>query len=98
MTMAKRILKSVGEVIDALGGPTVVGERFNIGQNAVSNWKLRREIPPGWHLRIYLSVRQNGVDVDPRVFGLDTLNGLEPPAKKKRSAQSGRRAAESQAA
>lgn len=82
--MAKRILKSVSEVIAALGGPTVIGDRFNIGQNAVSNWKIRQEIPPGWHLRIYLSVRQTGADIDPRVFGLDTLNGLEPPSAQKR--------------
>jgi hypothetical protein len=89
-TMSKRILKTVSEIIDALGGPTVVAGRFNIGQSAVSNWNMRGEIPTGWHLRIYLSIRQMGMDVDPEVFGLDTLEGLgarQQEARRKRSAQ-----------
>lgn len=87
-TMAKRILKTVSEVVDALGGPSVLGDQFSIGQSAVSNWNMRGEIPPGWHLRIYLSIRQMGLDIDPEVFGLDSLKGLGPPqqpgAKRKR--------------
>lgn len=77
-------LKTVPEVIAALGGPTFLGERFDIGQNAVSNWKIRGHIPPGWHLRVYLSIRQRGLEVHPSVFGLDTLDGLKEEPSKRR--------------
>ncbi len=99
-TMAKRILKSVSEVVDALGGPSALGARFNIGQSAVSNWNMRGEIPTGWHLRIYLSVKEMGLDIDPEVFGLEVYeaaSGGGALGKKKRGASRVKSAAESRA-
>ena len=84
-TMTKRLLKTVDEVIDALGGPTAVGEKLDIGQNAVSMWKTRG-IPPGWHLRIYLRIKHLRLGVSPEVFGLDSLEELQEPARRKRAA------------
>lgn len=94
-TMAKRILKSVPEVVNALGGPSLLGDRFNIGQSAVSNWNMRGEIPPGWHLRIYLEVERLGMEIDPSVFGLEPCKAA---SKKKRSNGRAKNSVESRAA
>lgn len=92
--MRKKPLNTVKDVVDALGGPTFLGDQLGIGQNAVSNWKIRNQIPSGWHLRVYLGVRQVGMEVDPSVFGLESLAALEPPpGKRKRRPQATARAA-----
>lgn len=96
-SMPKRVLKSVNEIIAILGGPTAVADRFNIGQSAVSNWIMRGEIPPGWHLRIYLEAEKRDMEIDPEVFGIDQETA--PAAKKKlRGGARAKRGAESQAA
>lgn len=71
MKRSNRMLTSVNEVVDALGGPSAVGSHYGIGQSAVSNWILRGYVPPGWHLRIYLRLKRMGFKAHPSVFGLD---------------------------
>lgn len=81
------MIRTVDDVIDALGGDTVVGKKFRLSQSAVANWRIRGEIPGAWHLRIFVDLRRMGLPFDPAVFGLteaesEALN--HAPARPKR--------------
>lgn len=69
--MKRETLKTVDEVIDAFGGNTVLAEWLGIGDTAVSNWRERKSIPSGWHLRLYLEAEARGWFIDPKLFGLE---------------------------
>lgn len=69
MTM-KRTLKTVDEIIDAFGGNSVVGRWLSVGPNAISNWRIRQDIPSGYHLRIWLEAQELGYRIDPKLFGV----------------------------
>lgn len=64
------MLHTIDELIDFLGGNTALAEMLGIDQSAVSQWKIRRQIGSGWHLRLLSEVRARGADVHPSVFGL----------------------------
>ena len=83
-TMQKEIA-SVEQLIDVLGGPTDVGKWLGIKQSAVSNWKLRGEIPPGWHLRLYFAAKDRGFALRKDVFGYDPSPQTRGPASKKKA-------------
>lgn len=63
-------ITTIEDLIDALGGDTVVASEFGISQPAVNQWKARGEIPGGWHLRIWAWAKRLRLSVDPVVFGL----------------------------
>lgn len=63
-------ISTISELIDALGGPSELGAFLGITQEAVSNWKARGAIPPGWHARLILEARKRSIIVDGSVFGL----------------------------
>lgn len=85
------MIKSVDELIDALGGDTEVGKMFRLSQSAVANWRLRNEVPGAWHLRLLIRVSQLGMSIDPEVFGVsgDDADALNRLVGKKSGAQSG---------
>ena len=100
--MTKR-LQTVDQILDAFGGAKrpadnnkAIASWLGLNTSAVCNWRERDNIPSGWHMRFYLEAEKRGMRIDPRVFGID--EDAESPAKKKRSAQSVKRAAESQKA
>lgn len=64
-------IESIADLIAALGGPSAVGEWLGITQEAVSNWKARDYIPPGWHLKLLVAVNRQGKTIDPSLFDLD---------------------------
>lgn len=66
--MAKH-LRTIDELIAALGGVTEVAKWAGVGKTAVSNWSARELIPPGWHLRLFAEAKARGYSVDPVVFG-----------------------------
>lgn len=74
-------INSVGELIDALGGSTKLGEWLGITQAAVANWKARGAISTQWHLRLLAEIGRHGKSVNPAVFGLsvEDLAGLGGP-------------------
>ena len=101
--MTKR-LQTVDQILDAFGGAKrpadnnkVIAAWLGLNTSAVCNWRERDNIPSGWHMRFYLEAEKRRMKIDPSVFGI-TEDGAALPVKKKRSAQSGRRAAESQEA
>lgn len=65
-----RIIRTVDDVVDALGGDTEIARWLRITPAGVNHWKTRGEIPGGWHMRIYVRLLDEGYDCDPIVFGL----------------------------
>lgn len=63
-------INSIESLIEALGGPTVVGNEFGLSQEAVSNWSARGNIAGGWHLLLYAKARRKNLTVNPKVFNL----------------------------
>ena len=70
-TLMSYDIHSIDDLIDELGGPTVMGGWLGITSEAVSNWKARQNIPAGWHWKLAAAARKKGKRVHPRVFGLD---------------------------
>lgn len=63
-------IRSIHELVDFLGGDTVLADRLDISQSAVAHWKIRNRIAAGWHLRLLAELRVKGATVDPSVFGM----------------------------
>lgn len=70
MAKTKRKLRTVGDVVEALGGTKAAAEWADVGPSAVSNWIAKAFIPPGWHYRINTELGARGLEIDPAVFGL----------------------------
>lgn len=51
-------------------GPQGMQKRFCRAQPSISLWK-RRGVPKGYHLQIYLELRQAGLSVNPDLFEID---------------------------
>lgn len=64
-------VNSIGELVWAFGGDTEVARWLGITQPAVANWKVRSQIPPGWHLRLWARAKREGRSVNPAIFGFD---------------------------
>jgi DNA-binding transcriptional regulator YdaS (Cro superfamily) len=65
-------VRSMTELIEALGGQSTLARNLGIGQSAVANWVLRGEIPAAWHLRLLADCRARGIEVDTKaIFGVD---------------------------
>lgn len=65
-------IETIEELISTLGGPTVIAEWLGISQEAVSNWKIRQSIPPGWHWKLAGAVYRKGQSINTKtVFGVD---------------------------
>jgi len=82
-------IRTIDELVEALGGDTVVAHWLGISQPAVANWKVRGQIASGWHLRILARLKQERRLVDPALFGLtaDEASGLfdRPLARRRRA-------------
>ncbi len=64
-------LQTIPEIIDVLGGPAEVSRWAGMRPSAVCNWGARNELPPAWHIKIWIEVLSRGYDLDPKVFGLE---------------------------
>ena len=64
------MLRTIDEVLEALGGPAKVADLCGVGVSAVSNWKSRGCIASGKFLVITEALRAIGKTVDPAVFGM----------------------------
>lgn len=61
-------ITSIGQLVDALGGPTKLGRDHGVTASNIANWSLRGYIPPAWHLRLYLELRKRNLTADPDLF------------------------------
>lgn len=62
-------IDSIHDLIEMLGGASELGRHLGISQEAVSMWRVRGEIPSGWHFELFIEARSRGFDVSPSVFG-----------------------------
>ena len=71
-------INTIDELIDELGGGSAVGRWLGITPEAVSMWKARGNIAPGWHMRLAAAVGRKGKTINPEVFGMteDEAKGL----------------------
>lgn len=65
-----QVIRSIDELIDCLGGREAVGRLLGIGGNGVSMWKVRGEIPRGFHLDLFLECGRLGFVIDPKLLDL----------------------------
>lgn len=64
------MLRSVDEVVDALGGTAAVADLLGVGSSAVSNWRSRRKIPEENFLLVRDALLAAGKEAaEPSVFG-----------------------------
>ena len=63
-------LTTIDDIISAMGGPSELAELLDVTQQAVSMWKVRGEIPSGWHYRLHLEALRRGCVINPAVFGV----------------------------
>ena len=96
-------LQTVDDVINAFGGHKTaaannkaVARWLGLNTSAVCNWRERRNIPSGWHLRFYLEAKERGMEIGATVFGLPVKPA--EAVKKKRVVRRARNGVESQAA
>jgi hypothetical protein len=75
------MLKSVDEVVEALGGTVAVASLAEVGKQAVSNWRARGVIPSEYFLRVSLALAVVGTCASHSVFGLKSAERPETSAK-----------------
>lgn len=64
------MLRTVDEVLEALGGPAKVAELCGVGVSAVSNWKTRGRIAADRYLVVVEALSKGDKTADPAVFGM----------------------------
>jgi len=62
-------LKSVAEIIRALGGVAAVQAVTGQKYNTVWNWKWRDKVPPEFHLIVSQALASKGLSAAARLFG-----------------------------
>lgn len=63
------MLKTVDEIVEALGGTSAAASAAGMEPSAVSMWKVRGKIPSNRFLVISRLLLQAGQQADPAVFG-----------------------------
>ncbi len=67
----------IRDLINALGGPSVVAAEVGLTVAAVGNWSLRNNLPADYHAPIWRMARKAKVNWTPPGF-----EGLPPPRKR----------------
>jgi hypothetical protein len=63
------MLKSVEDIVDALGGTVAVATLAAVGPSTVSNWKARGGIPPENFMKLSAALERRRLQADPALFG-----------------------------
>lgn len=76
-------IQTIEKLVEVLGGPVLLGRKFGISQEAVSNWGSRGNIPGGWHVQLYAMAARKGLTIDPAIFKLteEDVAGLFKPSR-----------------
>lgn len=67
------MLRSVDEVVKALGGTAATASVAGVGPSAVSNWRVRGKIPQENFLLVRDALAKDGKEADLSIFGFKTL-------------------------
>lgn len=89
--MQKRI-ETVSQLVKAFGGTKALAAWADVVPSTVSNWKEKGEIPPGWHLRLYLECRDRKLNVSTKLFGIGDKAKTRPQHHRGNSRIEGRAA------
>lgn len=65
------MIRSVRELVDALGGTGETAKFLGIVPSNVSNWIAADYIPRGHHLELYLEAQRRGFRVDDTVWPIE---------------------------
>lgn len=72
--LSGEMLKSVDEIVEAVGGNAAAASLAGVGTPAVSNWKARGQIPAEQYFVFLEALKPVGKDLDPAVFGFAGAN------------------------
>jgi hypothetical protein len=86
----KMKIDSITALVAAFGGTAKLAELLDVGMSAVSNWKTADQVPPGWHLRLFIEANKRGFEIEPEFFGQPA--DLRPKHKGRRRPLARRRA------
>ena len=75
--MAKLMIRTVRELVDALGGTGATARFLGIVPSNVSNWLADDDIPRGHHLELYLELERRGLRVSKSVFGIEPVQSRD---------------------
>lgn len=67
--MTKHIT-TIPAMLEGLGGAEKVAQVLGTTAADVRSWAKKRNVPPGWHLRLFLWGRHCRLDIANCVFGL----------------------------
>jgi hypothetical protein len=76
MTNHRKTLKTVPDVIKALGGPTKAAKWTGLTPPAICAWASENFVPPAWHLRLWLHLEASGYIVTFAAFGIKDAKGV----------------------
>lgn len=62
-------IRTLDELIEALGGTAAAATKAGVTPPAVSNWRTRGRIPPEHFLRLSDEIGKLGRRLDPALFG-----------------------------
>ena len=65
---ANRVLRTVDEIVAALGGVAATAELLGVGPTAVFNWVTYGAIPPRWVFPIADALAAHGCEADRSIF------------------------------
>lgn len=86
-------ISDMRSAVDFLGGDAAVASWLNTSVGNVVMMKSRGYVARGFHLHFYLTLRERGALVTPRLFDLETFDHLIMPKLRRRAAKVNRRAA-----
>ena len=70
MSRKRSIIANLDDLIAAFGGQTALGKLLHVSQGAISLWKFRGTIPPGWHIRLLIEADRKGLRLAPELFAI----------------------------
>lgn len=73
------MINSAEQAIAALGGREFVGEWWGIGRTGICDIIRRDRLPAGRRLQAYYALKDKGLEMSPRVVGLESWDDLLPP-------------------
>lgn len=74
--MKRETLRTLDDIVSAFGGDEAVASWLGIRPHAISMWRMRGQIPPGWHLRFWLASEELGYRIDRGLFGLHDVPSI----------------------
>ena len=88
-TKAMKTLRSITEIVNALGGKRKLAtlvEAKNGSTSVICNWVADNYVPPGWHYRLHLFAEHKGFVIDPKAFGVPPTGFIENRTRPRKAA------------